>query len=52
MKILGQLASLAVLTLACLWAAAVILPRLLPTAGVIFALALIGRVVWFYTRRW
>jgi hypothetical protein len=52
MKTVGELAGLLVSVLVFLWAAAAILPKLLPTAAVIFAFALIGRAVWFYTRRW
>jgi hypothetical protein len=52
MKVLGQFAGLVILVVVAMWVAAGILPKLLPMAAIIFAFVVIGRVVWFYTRRW
>jgi hypothetical protein len=32
--------------------AAEVVPRLIVPAAVIFGMAIIGRLVWFYTQRW
>lgn len=52
MKILGRLATAVVAIVAALWVAAEVLPRLLPIAAAIFGMVVIGRLVFFYTRRW
>jgi hypothetical protein len=52
MKILGQLAAVALLVLAVLAVASVLLPRLLLPLTAVFAMVVIGRLVWTATRRW
>ncbi len=51
MKTLGQLAGLVILVTVALVVAAYVLPALLLPAAVIFTFVLIGRVVFFLTRR-
>lgn len=51
MKYVGRITAAVVLVVAAMWVAAGIVPRLLPAAALIFAFVLIGRVVFFLTRR-
>ena len=51
MKLLGQLAAVLVVVVAALAAAASILPRLLLPAAAIFGMAVVGRIVFYLTRR-
>jgi hypothetical protein len=52
MKPVSQLAGLAVALTIMLVVAAEVLPRLVVPAAVLIGLAIIGRLVWFYTQKW
>ncbi len=52
MKPVSQLAGLGVVLTIMLIVAAEVLPRFIIPATVLIVLAIIGRLVWFYTQRW
>jgi hypothetical protein len=52
MKQLDRLIGFLVVGTVALVVAAEILPRLIVPAAVLFGMAVIGRLVWFYTQRW
>jgi hypothetical protein len=51
MKQLSRITTAAVLLVTAMWVAAGLVPRLLPAAALIFVCILLGRVVFFLTRR-